>query len=45
MLQNYAFIRKSNDFSEVFVLNFAKSDNLKAFIANFSYLCTINQKH
>lgn len=43
MLQNYAFIRKSNDFSEVFVLNFAKSDNLKAFIANLSYLCTINQ--
>lgn len=29
MLQNYAFIRKSNDFSEVFVLNFAKSNNLK----------------
>ena len=29
MLQSCAFIRKSNDFSEVFVLNFAKSNNMK----------------
>lgn len=29
MLQNYAFIHKNNVFSENFVLNFLKSNNLK----------------
>jgi hypothetical protein len=29
MLQNYAFIRKDNVFSEIFVLNFTKSNNMK----------------
>lgn len=29
MLQNYAFIHKNNVFSENFVLNFTKSNNLK----------------
>ena len=29
MLQSYAFIRKNNAFSEIFVLNFAKSNNMK----------------
>ena len=29
MLQSYAFIRKNNAFLEIFVLNFAKSNNLK----------------
>lgn len=29
MLQSYAFIHKNNDFSEIFVLNFVKSNNLK----------------
>lgn len=43
MLQNYAFIHKNNVFSENFVLNFLKSNNLKVLIAFFSYLCTINQ--
>nr|DAW56502.1 MAG TPA: Protein of unknown function (DUF3579) [Caudoviricetes sp.] len=28
-MQNYAFIYKNNVFSENFVLNFAKSNNLK----------------
>lgn len=42
-MQSYAFIRKNNVFSEIFVLKFAKSDNLKVLIAFFSYLCTINQ--
>jgi hypothetical protein len=31
MLQNYDFIRGNNIFQKVFVLNFIKSDNLKAF--------------
>lgn len=42
-MQSYAFIHKNNVFSEIFVLKFAKSDNLKVLIAFFSYLCTINQ--
>lgn len=29
MLQSYAFIRKDNAFSKIFVLNFLKSNNLK----------------
>lgn len=29
MLQNYAFIHKNNVFSEIFVLIFVKSNNLK----------------
>lgn len=45
MLQNYAFIRKSNDFSEVFVLNFIKSNNMKGFMDNFPYLCDIYLKY
>ena len=28
-MQSYAFIHKSNVFSEIFVLNFLKSNNLK----------------
>nr|DAF11118.1 MAG TPA: hypothetical protein [Bacteriophage sp.]DAM73690.1 MAG TPA: hypothetical protein [Bacteriophage sp.] len=34
MMQSYAFIHKNNVFSKNFMLNFVKSNNLKAFIAN-----------
>ena len=40
-MQSYDFIRKNNDFSEVFVLNFIKSNNSKGFVDNFPYLCDI----
>lgn len=29
MLQSYAFIRRNNAFSEIFALNFIKSNNMK----------------
>ena len=45
MLQSYAFIRKNNAFSEIFVLNFIKSNNSKGFMDNFPYLCDIYLKY
>lgn len=40
-MQSYDFIHKDNGFSEVFVLNFLKSNNSKVFMDNFPYLCDI----
>lgn len=37
MLQSYDFIHKDNGFSEVFVLNFIKSNNLKVLLHAFCY--------
>ena len=45
MMQSYAFIHKNNVFSEIFVLNFLKSNNLKAFIANIFISLHHQPKH
>lgn len=45
MLQSYAFIHKNNDFSEIFVLNFLKSNNLKVLIAFFFVSLHNQPKH
>ena len=37
MLQSYAFIRKNNAISEIFVLNFLKYNNLKVPLHAFCY--------
>ena len=44
-MQSYDFIHKDNEFSEVFVLNFIKSNNSKCFMDNFPYLCDIYLKY
>nr|DAJ91300.1 MAG TPA: hypothetical protein [Caudoviricetes sp.] len=36
-MQIYAFIRKNNAFSGIFVLNFIKSNNLKVLLRAFYY--------
>lgn len=45
MLQSYAFIRKNNAFSEIFVLNFIKSNNMKVLIAFFFVSLHHQPKH
>nr|DAU89973.1 MAG TPA: hypothetical protein [Caudoviricetes sp.] len=45
MMQSYDFIHKDNGFSEVFVLNFIKSNNLKAFIVNIFVSLHHQPKH
>lgn len=41
MLQSTLLFVKNNAISEIFVLNFTKSNNSKGFMDNFPYLCDI----